>query len=504
MQSKSVCKRGRPTVFCDGWQYLQTSVTARMPGSCSGSQMRCSTDEAGHKLVEERPLGQIERERGTLMESSEFQQSTATKLQRIAWLSGRDSGKVFNNLMHLYNPESLMDCYRELDGKKAVGADGVSKAEYGATLSENLQSLIARMKRMAYRPGPVREVLIPKPDKLGATRPLGISNLEDKLVQKMTQKVLESIYEPLFLDCSYGFRPGRGCHDAIRALRNHLHQQEVETVIDLDISNFFGTIGHHELATILSEKITDKTFMRYIHRMFKAGVLKGNELAVSDEGVPQGSMSSPVLANIYAHYVLDEWFEKVVKRHCKGKVGFFRYCDDAVICCQYYTDAERIKRALSNRLAKYGLRLNEDKTHLVSFAKREQYRGNRQDTFDFLGFTFYLGKSRRGAIIPKVKTCGKRLRSKLKAMTGWVKENRNKMRLMQLWKLAQEKIRGHLQYYGVSFNFAGIANFVHECERTLFKWLNRRSQRKSFDWKKFQLFALKYPLPAPKIYHKLF
>jgi RNA-directed DNA polymerase len=467
--------------------------------------MRRSTCEAGHKPVEGRPLGQIKCEGGTSMESSEFQQQmTATKLKRIAWLSSQSSGRVFNNLMHLINPESLKDCFRELDGKKAVGADGISKDMYGENLEGNLQDLIARMKRMAYRPGPVREVLIPKPDKPDARRPLGISNLEDKLVQKMTQKILESIYEPLFLECSYGFRAGRGCHDAIRALHNYLYKNNVEIVIDLDISNFFGTVSHSALDSILRGKITDKTFMRYIHRMFKAGVLKDNELTVSDEGVMQGSICSPVLSNIYAHYVLDNWFEKVVKKHCKGKVELFRYCDDGVICCQFKTDAERIRRALSKRLAKFNLRLNEDKTHCVSFAKQKQCQGNKQGTFDFLGFTFYLSKSRQGVVIPKVKTSRKRLRSKLKAITVWIKANRNKMRLMQIWKPVQAKLRGHIQYYGVSFNLAGISQFLYECKRILFKWLNRRSQRKSFDWQKFQLFMDRHPLPPLKVCHKFF
>jgi RNA-directed DNA polymerase len=454
--------------------------------------------------VEGRTLGQIERERGTSMESPEFLRSTETKLQRIGWLSCRDTDKVFGNLMHLFNTESLRDCFHALDGKKAVGIDGVSKEAYGKNLEANLQDLIARMKRMAYRPGAVREVRIPKPDKAGGMRPLGISNLEDKLVQKMMQKILESIYEPLFLDCSYGFRPGRGCHDAIRALHKYLYINEVEVVIDLDISNYFGTVGHSELDEILRGKIADQKFMRYIHRMFKAGILRNNELTVSEEGVVQGSMCSPIISNIYAHYVLDDWFEKVVKGHCKGKVELFRYCDDAVVCCQYKCDAERIRRALSKRLAKYNLQLNEDKTHSVDFAKQKQYQNNKQGTFDFLGFTFYLGKSRQGAIIPKVRTSRKRLRAKLKALTVWIKENRNKMKLMQLWKLIQIKMRGHYQYYGVSFNFAGIAQFLHVSKGIIFKWLNRRSQRRSFDWDKFHLFEKRYPFPSLKICHKLF
>ncbi len=206
--------------------------------------------------------------------------------------------------MHHFNEASLAACFHELDGTKAVGIDGIDKAQYGASLETNLKDLVARMKRMAYRPAPVRQVRIPKEGKPGATRPLGISTLEDKIVQKMMQKVLESIYEPLFLDCSYGFRPGRGCHDAIRALHQHLFRQKVETVIDLDLANFFGPLDHQLLIELLRQKIGDERLIRYLIRMFKAGVMADGDLTVSEEGVPQGSSCSPVLANIFAHYVL--------------------------------------------------------------------------------------------------------------------------------------------------------------------------------------------------------
>ena len=219
--------------------------------------------------------------------------ATNTKLNRIAWLSGQDHGKKFECLMHLFNPESLTECFHELDKGKAVGIDGVTKVAYGTNLEGNIDQLIVKMKNMAYRPGPVREVLIPKEGKSGATRPLGISNLEDKIVQKMMQKVLESIYEPLFLECSHGFRPGKSCHTAIQALQKHLHDKEIQTVIDIDLKNFFGTIDHQQLENILKDKIKDPKFMRYINRMLKSGVLTKDELRVSEEGTPQGSICSP-------------------------------------------------------------------------------------------------------------------------------------------------------------------------------------------------------------------
>jgi len=428
------------------------------------------------------------------------QTMTETKLSRIAFLSGRDPHKQFSSLMHHFNVESLTECFNALNGKKAVGVDGISKAEYEMELGKNIRDLIERMKRMAYRPGPVRQTLIPKEGKPGATRPLGISNFEDKIVQKMTQRILDSIYEPLFLDCSYGFRPGIGCHDAIRDLRTHLFQNEVQCVIDLDLANYFGSIDHKVLEGMLREKIKDEKFMRYIIRMFKAGILTQGELQINEFGVMQGSVSSPILANVYAHYVIDEWIERDVKPRCAGKVQLFRYADDAVICCETENDAKRIMEVLGKRLAKYDLTLNEEKTKIVDFRKI----AGKRAAFDFLGFTFYLGQSKMGRIIPKLKTIGKRMRSKLKAVNVWAKSVRNRLKLNEIWELFCLKIRGHINYYGVSFNSKRVEQFVQVATRILFKWLNRRSQRKSFNWDSFSKFMDKHPLPKVKVYHKLF
>jgi group II intron reverse transcriptase/maturase len=438
------------------------------------------------------------------MEPTEPQYSTATKLARIAWLSARDPAKKFDGLMHHFNAESMAACFHELDGRKATGSDRVSKDDYGESLAKNLEVLVERMKKMAYRPGPVREVRIPKEGKPGSFRPLGIGNFEDKLVQKMTAKVLESIYEPMFLDCSYGFRPGRGCHDAIRDLNYHLFSHEVEAVIDVDLANYFGTIRPGVADEILREKIGDDRFLRYIQRLFKAGVLAGGELTISDEGVPQGSPASPVIANIVAHHVIDTWFETVVKLHCRGSVAMFRYCDDLVVCCQYAMDAVRVHKALGLRLRKYGLQLNEEKTRLVNFSKMRQTKGTRQGSFDFLGFTFYLGKSRKGTVIPKLKTSGKRFKSKLKRVTDWARANRSKVRLPELWAIFRSKLRGHIAYYGVSFNQRRVDSFIRESTNIVFKWLNRRGGRRKMSWAKFQLFIKLNPLPANKTYHKLF
>lgn len=433
------------------------------------------------------------------MGSTESQIKTETKLRRIAWLSGRDPGKEFSSLMHLFNEESLVECFNQLNGKKAVGIDGTNKEHYGDDLTTNLQNLLARMKELSYRPGPAKEILIPKEGRPGETRPLAISNFEDKLIQKMFQRTLESIYDPIFKDVSFGFRPGLGCHDAIRALAQHLYQNPTETVLDLDLKNFFGSIDHKNLNEILSKKIKDKTFLRYIGRMLKAGALSSEGLKISEEGVPQGNICGPVLANIFAHEVIDEWFEGIVKKHCKGKVAMFRYCDDAVICCENNYDAMRIRKALVNRLNKFKLSLNEEKTKLVPFS-----RGTIGTSFDFLGFTFYWGKSRNGFSIPKLKTAGKRLRGKLKRVKEWAKSVRGKSKLPEIWRTFCSKVQGHINYYGVSHNSRNVDRFVTQALKIFFKWINRRGQRKTFTWNEFWNYVNNNSLPKVKVYHRLF
>jgi RNA-directed DNA polymerase len=438
------------------------------------------------------------------MGTTETQSITKTKLNRIALLSKGDSKRSFESLMHHFNRESLKECYHELDGKKAVGVDGIDKETYGKDLDQNIQTLITGMKRMAYRPGPVREVLIPKEGKPGATRPLGISGFEDKIVQKMMQKILESIYDPIFLGCSYGFRPGKGCHDAIKDLQHYLYENETQTIIDIDLQNFFGTIDHGLLEGILKEKIKDTKFMRYINRMFKAGVLSNGDLRMSEEGVPQGSVASPILSNIFAHYAIDMWIEEMVKPNCRGQVKLFRYADDAIICCQYDEDAQRIRKSLGKRLEKYKLKLNEDKTKQVPFDKKLVAQGVEQGFFDFLGFTFYWGKARSGKVIPKLKTRAKTMKAKLNKVTEWIKEVKDKKPLKVIWKTFGAKLRGHINYYGVSHNAKSVSKFIYEATKIVFKWLNRRSQRKSFTWEQFGKYIKTNPLPTVKIVHKLF
>ena len=287
--------------------------------------MGSSTKEASNDRGGKDP-GYYQFPRRNIVDKSKSVESMETKLKKITALSVGDPKKEFNWLMPLFNRANLISCFRELDGKKAIGADGITKEEYGKNLEGNIDNLIERMKKMSYRPGPVREVLIPKED--GKFRPLGISGLEDKIVQSMYNKILGAIYEPLFYDFSYGFRPGRSCHDAIKAVRNHLYHNPCEVVIDVDLKNYFGKICHQKLLLLLRMKIKDETFIRYIVRMLKSGILSEGELRVTDEGTPQGSIVSPILSNIFAHYALDKWFKEVVENCCHRMVKMYRYADD--------------------------------------------------------------------------------------------------------------------------------------------------------------------------------
>lgn len=438
------------------------------------------------------------------MKSDRDLSDTNTKLKRIAWLSAQQPERQFDQLIHFFNEESLTTCFHELCAKKAVGIDGIDKSSYGENLNNNLKELLARMKNMAYRPEPMRQVMIPKDGKPSTFRPLAISNFEDKIVQKMMQKILNSIYEPLFLDCSFGFRPGKSCHDARGSLHKYLHNNEVQTVLDVDLANFFGTIGKAILLDLLKNKINDQKLLRYLMRMLKAGVLADGDLMLSEEGVPQGSVCSPILANIFAHYAIDVWFNTVVKAHCAGQVEMFRYCDDLVVCCQYERDAIRIRKALKSRLAKFNLQLNEEKTKLVHFSKCANQPKSNPNTFNFLGFTFYWGHSRKGSIIPKVKTEGRRLRNKLKNVNLWVQKVRNKYRLADIWKTFCSKLEGHIRYYSVSTNFEAVRRFRHGAEKILFKHLNRRSQRRTFNWDQFKKYEKLYPLPRVRVCYRLY
>jgi RNA-directed DNA polymerase len=422
-----------------------------------------------------------------------------TGIERIARQASSQPGTEFTALMHHYSVDNLRTCFEALDGKKALGVDGVSKAEYGQNLEENLQRLHQRLHQMSYRPQAVRRVEIPKED--GSFRPLGISCVEDKIVQEMTRRILEAIYEPVFMDTSFGFRPQRSCHDALRQLNQEVMSHAVNWVADLDLAQFFDTMPHLEILSVLRERIKDRKFLSLIARMLKAGVQTPGGVVQDELGSPQGSIVSPVIANVFLDYVLDRWFTTVVTQYCRGYCALIRYADDSIAVFEFEDDAQRFMQVLPKRLAKFGLRLNQQKTQLLAFGKRRAWQafktGERLPSFDFLGFTHYWGRSRNGKARLKRKTSKKRFRRALVAINQWLSQERNAHKLPILWKVIGQKLRGHYNYFGVTDNSPALVHFEHAVQGLLFKWLNRRSQRRSFTWESFRRYQARYPLPKP-------
>ena len=424
-----------------------------------------------------------------------------TGVESIARRARRHPTEKFTALMHHYTEENLRACFESLKKTEATGVDGVTLEAYRRNLDENLKVLAGKLRRMSYRPKPVRRVEIPKAD--GKARPLGISCTEDKIVQEMTRRILEAIYEPEFVETSYGFRPKRSCHDALRRLNAEMMQKPVEAVVDLDVAQFFDEMPHKAILEVLGERIGDKKFLRLIARMFKAGVQTPSDVLYDELGSPQGSIVSPVIANVFLDKVLDQWFYKIVKKHCHGYSEILRYADDALAVFENRRDAERFMKVLPHRLQKFGLRLNVQKTHLVEFGKRgAQTRiasGKRPPTLDFLGFTHYWGLSRKGKVRLKRKTSKKRLRRSLVTINNWLRTNRSKQNLRQLWKVLSSKMRGYYNYFGVTDNSKALRQFHYVVRRLLYKWLNRCSQRRRFTWESFNRYQAKFPLPRPRI-----
>lgn len=430
-----------------------------------------------------------------------------TKLTKIAEVARTRPTEKFTSLAHLINEELLEICHSEAKGQKATGVDSVTKEEYGRNVEANLKDLVARLKRHGYHPQPVRRVYIPKPGSK-AKRPLGIPAYEDKLVQAALSKLLNAIYEADFLDCSYGFRPNRGTHDALKAINRIIEKGRVNYIVDVDIKGFFDHVDHQWLLKFVQHRIGDPNIYRLIYRFLRAGVMEEGKRYTTAEGTPQGGVVSPILANLYLHYVVDLWFEKVVRKSLQGEAYMVRYADDLVFCFQYENEAQNFYQALIERLAKFNLEIADDKTKIIPFGRfaeelSQKKEKGKPETFDFLGFTHYCGKSKEGKFRVKRKTSKKKYRGSLLKFKKWVKESRN-MPMHDLWDKAKEKLRGYYQYYGITDNSKMISNYQYEAKRILFKWLNRRSQRKSFDWDKFKLFLNKYPLPKPKIYVNIY
>lgn len=429
-----------------------------------------------------------------------------TKLRLIKEIAVKDRKHKFNNLIHMLNEGGLRECFYLLKKDKAAGVDGVTFAEYEKNLDANLNDLVARMKRFSYRPQSVRRVYIPKTN--GKMRPLGIPALEDKIVQQGIARILTAIYEADFEDCSYGFRPNRSCHTALDRLDKIIMQHPINHVIDADIKGFFDNVNHDWLQRCLKERIRDQSLLRYIVRFLKAGVMEAGKWSETEKGTPQGGIISPILANIYLHYVLDLWVKRVIQRQSRGVVAMVRYADDFIICVQYQDEAARILIELRKRLAKFDLELAADKTKVIGFGRfavaNAKKKGQRAGSFNFLGFTHYCDKTRKGKFKVGRTTERKRFAAKLREMKVWLKAVRNVAPAKEWWSNLGAKLRGHYQYYGVSGNFRGIQRFYFLTIRMVFKWLNRRSQKKSFNWISFVKYLRRYPLPQPKIYHDFF
>jgi RNA-directed DNA polymerase len=338
-------------------------------------------------------------------------------------------------------------------------------------------------------------------------RPLGIPAYEDKLVQVTMARILNAIYEQDFLGCSYGFRPGRGCHDALKALNAIIENRPINYIVDADIKGFFDNVDHKWMMECLKLRIADPNMLRLIARFLKAGIVEAGVSYGTPEGTPQGGVVSPILANVYLHYVLDVWFYSTVRKHCKGEAHMVRYADDFVCCFQYEEDARWFYNALQSRLKKFNLEIAEEKSQIITFGRQAEARsragGKKPKTFDFLGFTHYCSRSKRGKFRVKRKTSSKKYRASILRCKEWLKKHRN-MPAPYIWWLIRPKLWGNYRYYGITDNAPMLYKFLYEVEKLLFKWLNRRSQRKSFDWEKFRLFLKKFPLPTPRIFVNIY
>lgn len=448
--------------------------------------------------MERRGRQRLTRDRSTQAGPRAGQPETPPKfdfkleLQTNSWLrislSAKDLEKKFSNLFCHFTVANLREAFHALDGTKAVGMDGKTKTHYMRNLDGNLEELVKRLHGGTYRPLPKRGTLIPKAN--GKMRPIAISAFEDKLVEWVTAKLLSSIYEPMFIRNSFGFRPKKSAQDALKATYLTLKDNKRPHVVEIDLKCFFDTVPHRRLMKLLRIRITDRRFRGLIARFLQSEILEQTgDFTSSDKGTAQGSIISPVLANVYLHYCLDEWF---LKNYASTNAVIVRYADDAVFLFDDKDKADKFKSTLKSRIEQYGLSLNEDKSGMI------QFRKNQGNVFHFLGFTFYWGKDRGSQTKRlRVKTEKSRLYKKIQEYTSWIKEVRSRQTLNQIWTTTAAKLRGHYNYYGVHTNRPKLAHFYYAVVGSLFKWLNRRSQRKSFSWERFSRRLRFNPLPPP-------
>ena len=396
------------------------------------------------------------------------------------------------NLMKYVNENTLKEMYKRQPKNKAVGIDGMTKEMYGEHLEDNIDKLIHDMKQFSYRPYPVRKTYIPKGN--GKLRGLGIPSFEDKMVQGVFKEILEAIYETKFLDSSFGFRPNRGCHDAIQRINKHIMADKVNYIIDADIKGFFDNLDHEWLMKFLEHDIADKNFLRYIKRFLIGGVMEDGKKLETDKGTVQGGLISPVLANVYLHYVLDLWFEHM-KKEFRGEMYLVRYADDFVCMFQYEKEAQKFYKLLIERLRKFNLEIAKDKSRILPFGR---YKGTKE-SFDFLGFTHINGKSHLGKYCVIHRTSKKKLKQKREAAKQWLREHMHESIPETIRKL-NKKMIGHYRYYGIYGNFIGLNKFYQYVRQQLYFTKRRRDQSLWLTWKKLGQILKVYPIASPKIY----
>jgi group II intron reverse transcriptase/maturase len=444
------------------------------------------------------------------MASASKLDSVSTKQQRIATLAKQSPGMGFTSLAYFIDLEWLHEAYRRTRKDGAVGVDGQTAAAYAADLESNLQSLLNRAKSGTYRAPPVRRVHIPKGGSTAEKRPIGIPTFEDKVLQRAVAMVLEPIYEQDFHPCSYGFRPGRSAHQALDALRHQTMEMKGCWVVELDIRKFFDHLDHTHLRDFVRRRIRDGVLTRLIDKWLKAGVLENGCRKQAESGSPQGGVISPILSNIYLHHVLDEWFAKDVQPRMRGRSYLVRFADDAVMGFECEHDAERVLEVLPKRFARYGLKLHPTKTRLVKFVRPPWHdppkgsgRKRSNGRFDFLGFTHYWCRSRRGNWVVKRKTAGDRLSRSVHAFHQWCRQHRH-WDLRHQHRMLTQKLRGHYAYYGITGNAPLLRGFYRTVRRIWKKWLGRRSQRGYITWPHYARLLERYPLPPPVVVHSIY
>ena len=434
--------------------------------------------------------------------------NTEDKLILIARKAREQPELKFISLIHLLNTKYLKGCYLLLKRGKAAGIDGRTRESYTQEeMYQAIEETVRLMKTKRYQPQPVRRVYIDKEN--GKKRSLGIPTVIDKVVQVGITRIVEAIYEPTFLPVSFGYRPKRGAHEAIKEINHMIMGKRVNWIVEADIKGLFDHIDHTWMIRCLDERITDPNFKQLIHKFLKAGIMSDGQYQTTREGTPQGGIISPMLANIYLHYVLDLWFEKREKRKLEGYTQLVRYADDFLIGVQHTREAQVIKQDLVKRLEKFGLELSEEKTKVLEFGRfakqNTQRRGRKKpDTFDFLGFTHYCTQTRDARFMLGVRTSKKRMSRALVTMNTWLKRVRNLVPTETIWEKLRAKLTGHYNYYGISGNFAAINWYYHRTRILILKWMNRRSRKKSWNWKEFETYLKTYPLPTPKLTYALY